>query len=105
MDATTMSPRCLAAWVRAMRASAAAGDRLGSRSTPGRVAVAAQSGGMPLQPVPQEKTSARPRPLGSGTPTGCRARAWSSPAPAAGSPAPARQPSVSASPGCPKSST
>ena len=29
------SPSCLAAWVRVMRASAAAGDRLGSRFTPG----------------------------------------------------------------------
>src|SRR6266852_274836 len=76
MDTTTMSPHCRAALALVMTASAAAGDRLGSKYTPGLVAVAAQSGGIPLEAVPQEKISAR-RPPDTGTAAGCLAAAAS----------------------------
>jgi len=88
----------------AMTSSAAAPDRPGSKSTSGRVMVAAQSGGIPLEAAPHAEITARPPP-GTGTGTGCRAPVASRPAPAAASPAPVRASRVSRSPVRPKSST
>ncbi len=73
IDTMTASPRCRTACTRAMRSSAAASERPGSKSTPGRVAVAAQPGGIPLEAVPHAKITARP-PVGAGTAAGRRAR-------------------------------
>ena len=60
IDTMTTSPRCLTACIRAITSSAAAPERPG-RSTPGRVTVAAQPGGIPLDAAPHKKIIARER--------------------------------------------
>jgi len=57
MDTTTTSPGRFTSRTRAMRSSATASDRLGRKSMPGLVAVAAQLEGIPLEAAPQDKTT------------------------------------------------
>ena len=85
------------ACTRLMTSSAAASDRSGSKSKPGRSAVAAQLAGIPLEGVPHAKMSTRWPPAAI-TVTGRRASPASRPAPAARSPAPDRASRVSVSP-------
>jgi hypothetical protein len=59
IEATTTSPGRFSRRTRATSRPAVASDRSCSRSTPGRVGVAAHARGIPLVSVPQDRTITR----------------------------------------------